>query len=321
MKTQLMVSYEDALGHMAQQDDRLVVMTAENRAAIRNLPTLLGKRFIDVGICEQTMVGAAAGLALRGRVPVVHALAAFLTMRAFEFIRTDVGIARLPVKLVGGVPGVLSEANGPTHQAIEDVALMRGIPGMQVVCPADGEELAAALPAVLASGHPCYIRHTGLPARVKHQPFVLGRAERLTEGQDAAILTYGALVGEAFEAAALLRARDIHVRVVNLRSLVPLDTEEVDAAARDCRMLVSVEDHFRCGGLYSLLAEHFLERGQPARVEPIAFAARWFRPALLADVLRVEGLDAAGLATRIANAIAGLTPTWPTTIGTRSAHA
>ena len=87
------------------------------------------------------MVGAAAGLALRGRIPVVHALATFLTLRAFEFIRTDVGIAGLPVKLVGDVPGFLSEANGPTHQAIEDVALMRGIPGMQVVCPADEEEL------------------------------------------------------------------------------------------------------------------------------------------------------------------------------------
>src|SRR6202012_652928 len=97
-------------------------------------------RFIDVGIAEQTLVGAAAGLALRGRIPVAHALAAFLTMRAFEFIRTDVGIARLPVKLVGGAAGILSEANGPTHQAIEDVALMRTIPHMLVFCPADTSE-------------------------------------------------------------------------------------------------------------------------------------------------------------------------------------
>src|SRR5207245_579692 len=142
-------------------DPRVVVMTAENRAAIRALPEKLGARFIDVGICEQTMVGAAAGLALRGRVPVVHALATFLTMRAFEFIRTDVGIGRLPVKLVGGVPGFLSDANGPTHQAIEDVALMRGIPGMEIVCPTDEEELAAALPEILQSPRPAYIRYVG----------------------------------------------------------------------------------------------------------------------------------------------------------------
>src|SRR5262245_21946080 len=100
-------------------------MTAENRAAIRGLPNRLGSRFIDVGIAEQTLVGAAAGLALRGKVPVVHALATFLTMRAFEFIRTDVGIAQLPVKLVGACAGFLSEANGPTHQAPEGLALVR----------------------------------------------------------------------------------------------------------------------------------------------------------------------------------------------------
>ena len=122
-------TYQDALLAAALADPRLVVMTAENRAAIRGLPARLGPRFVDVGICEQTMIGMAAGLALRGRIPVVHALASFLTMRAFEFIRTDVGIAGLPVKLVGAVPGFLSEANGPTHQAIEDLALMRRVRG------------------------------------------------------------------------------------------------------------------------------------------------------------------------------------------------
>src|SRR5215813_5057958 len=99
------MSYEDALKAIALADERVIVMTAENRAAIRNLPAALGARFIDVGICEQTLIGAAAGLALRGRTPVVHALATFLTLRAFEFIRTDVGVAGLPVKLIGYVPG------------------------------------------------------------------------------------------------------------------------------------------------------------------------------------------------------------------------
>src|SRR4051794_14655757 len=128
--------YEQCLADLAARDERIVVMTAENRAAIRNLPQQLGGRFIDVGIAEATMIGAAAGLALRGRIPVSHALAAFLTLRAFEFIRDDVGIPNLPVKLVGGVPGVLSDGNGPTHQAIEDIALMRGIPNVNVFAPA-----------------------------------------------------------------------------------------------------------------------------------------------------------------------------------------
>src|SRR5512142_1535233 len=144
-----MPTYEEFLKERAQRDEALVVMTAENRAVIRNLPAVLGPRFIDVGICEQTMIGAAAGLALRGRTPVVHALASFLTMRAFEFIRTDVGIPGLNVKLVGGVPGFLSEANGPTHQVLEDIAIMRGIPGMKIFCPADADELAAGMPEII----------------------------------------------------------------------------------------------------------------------------------------------------------------------------
>src|SRR5258708_1796691 len=121
--------YEDLLIEALLRDERFVVLTAENRALIRNIPhhTTFKNRFIDTGITEQTMVGVAAGLALRGRVPIVHALAAFLTMRAFEFIRTDVGIAQLPVKLTGFIPGLLSDGNGPTHQAIEDIAMMRGI--------------------------------------------------------------------------------------------------------------------------------------------------------------------------------------------------
>src|SRR5262249_48160348 len=157
------MSYQECLLEIAEANRRVVVMTAENRAAIRHLPEKLGSRFIDVGIAEQTLVGAAAGLALRGRVPIVHSLATFLTMRAFEFIRTDVGIAQLPVKLVGAVAGFLSEANGPTHQAIEDVALMRGIPGMNVCCPADEAEMVEAMASITADASPWYVRFNSRP--------------------------------------------------------------------------------------------------------------------------------------------------------------
>src|SRR5215831_15080233 len=160
-------------------------MTAENRAAIRSLPDRLGSRFIDVGIAEMTLVGAAAGLALRGRRPIVHALATFLTLRAFEFIRTDVGIAGLPVKLVGGVPGFLSEANGPTHQAVEDVALMRTIPNLQVFCPADEHDLEMGLPAILDSRSPGYVRFYAAKPEVSHEAqFEIGKAEVLADGHD-----------------------------------------------------------------------------------------------------------------------------------------
>jgi transketolase len=297
-----MSRYEETLGALAAADERVVVMTAENRAAIRGLPARLGPRFVDVGICEQTMVGMAAGLALRGRIPVVHALATFLTMRAFEFIRTDVGLGGLPVKLVGAVPGFLSDANGPTHQAIEDVSLMRGIPGMQVVCPTDEDELCAALPAIMASGQPCYVRAVSGPAdpRVAHEtPFALGRAEPLRSGHHVTLLSYGPLVAEAVGAADLLAGQGISTAVLNLRSLVPLDEEAVLRAARDT-VVVTIEDHFLTGGLFSIVAELLLRRGVQARVAPIALPGRWFRPALLPAVLQTEGFTAAALARRVA---------------------
>src|SRR5208283_5875102 len=113
-----MTTYQELLQDIALTDERFIVMTAENLASIRGITGVLGNRFVDTGIAEQSLVGMAAGLALRGRIPVVHALSTFLTMRAFEFIRTDVGIGDLPVKLCGGVPGNLSETNGRTHQAL-----------------------------------------------------------------------------------------------------------------------------------------------------------------------------------------------------------
>ncbi|WP_437539180.1 transketolase C-terminal domain-containing protein [Sorangium sp. So ce726] len=294
------VRYEEALLALCQGDPRLMVMTAENRAAIRGLPRRLGGRFIDVGICEQTMIGAAAGLALRGRIPIVHALATFLVMRAFEFIRTDVGIPGLPVKLIGAVPGFLSEANGPTHQALEDVALMRGVPGMQVFCPADEAELVACLPQVIASPAPCYVRYTALPQRSPHpEPPAIGRAEVLSQGRDVAILTYGLLVGEALSAAESLAARGLSVRVVNLRWLKPIDEDAVLDALAAARLTVLLEDHFTTGGLASIVAELCLARGVAAPVLPISLGDRWFTPALLADVLEEEGFTGRQIAARV----------------------
>lgn len=298
------VTYEERLKSIAFENDDVIVMTAENRAAIRNLPAALGDRFIDVGICEQTLVGAAAGLALRGRTPVVHALAAFLTLRAYEFIRTDVGIGKLPVKLIGGVPGFLSEANGPTHQSIEDIALMRQIPNMQIFCPADEEELVDALPAIIESRFPCYVRANGRERVVQHrEEFQIGKAELLSDGYDIAILSYGFLIREAVSAAELLEAEGLSVRLLNLRTLKPIDEQSLLDAARNTQMLVTLEDHFLTGGLYSIVAELLVRERLTCSVLPIAFEDRWFRPALLDDALRYEGFTGEQIAERVEKAL------------------
>lgn len=293
------MTYEEALRDIVLADERYMVLTAENRAAIRNLPGVLGGRFVDTGITEQALISLAAGLALRGRIPVAHALATFLTMRAFEFIRSDVGIAALPVKLVGGVPGFLSDGNGPTHQALEDVALMRGIPPMGVFCPADEADLVSGLAAVLADERPFYIRHIARPAVVDHAPFAIGQAEEVLAGTDVAILVYGFLFNEAYRAAQLLQAEGLSVRLLNMRTLKPVDETAVLQAARETKLLVTIEDHFLTGGLFSLVSELLVRAGQTASVLPIALENRWFKPALLDDVLAYEGFTPPQLAEKI----------------------
>lgn len=293
------MTYENVLAELAAKDDALVVLTAENRSAIRNLPPKIGARFIDFGIAEQTMIGAAAGLALRGRKPVAHALATFLIMRPFEFIRTDVGIPGLNVKLVGAVPGFLSEANGPTHQAIEDIALMRGVPGMQVFCPSDEAELVAGMKVLLDSPKPCYVRYCALPKLIEHKPFEIGTAETITEGNDITILTYGFLLREAILAQQILREGGRSVRLLNMRMLKPVDEKAILRAAEESSLLVTVEDHFKNGGLYTAVAETLLAHRKTARVLPIALEERWFRPGLLENVLEYEGFKGQQLAARI----------------------
>ncbi|MBE2219557.1 MAG: transketolase [Ignavibacteria bacterium] len=295
------MNYESLLKDLVSADDRFIIMTAENRAAIRNLPEKIGNKFIDTGITEQTMIGMAAGLALRGRIPVTHALASFLTMRAFEFIRTDVGIPALPVKLVGGVAGLLSEANGPTHQAIEDISIMRGIPNVNIFAPADEEDMLIGLKDVLISDKPFYIRYNNLKSALNHSTkFEIGKAETVNYGDDVAILTYGTLLRQSYEAMMILESKGISVRLLNMRTLKPLDEEAVINAAIECSLVVIIEDHFVTGGLFSAAAEILLKNGINANVMSIGLES-WFKPALLQDVLKYEQFTGPDIASRIAS--------------------
>ncbi|MBN9380917.1 MAG: hypothetical protein J0H74_09135 [Chitinophagaceae bacterium] len=293
------MTYEELLIETALADERIIVMTAENRALVRNAPKVLGSRFVDTGITEQTLVGMAAGLALRGRIPIIHALAPFLTMRAFEFIRTDVGIAHLPVKLSGYIPGLLSDGNGPTHQSIEDVAIMRGIPGMEVYCPADEDDLVRSLPAIWSSDAPAYVRINHKKGEYTHASFERGRAEVVAEGTDVTILVYGYLFGNALKAQRILQQEGLSVGLVNMRSLKPVDEAEIIRAAKRSRMLVTIEDHLLTGGLYSIVAEVLLKYGVTVRTLPLALEERWFKPGLLTEVLETEGFTPEKIAGKI----------------------
>jgi len=292
------MTYEELLTQISLADDRVVVMTAENRALVRNLPGILGKRFIDTGITEQTMIGAAAGLALRGRTPIVHALASFLTMRAFEFVRTDAGIPDLPLKLSGFIPGFLSDGNGPTHQAIEDISIMRGIPNVNVLAPADEDDLVKMLPVIWKAHGPAYTRINTRKTGYEHQPFEWGKAEVIAEGKDVTILTYGLLFEQALVAVEILKKEGLSVGLINMRSLKPVDEQAIIAASAS-NLMVTLEDHFVTGGLYTIVAEVLLKHRKTANVLPVALNNRWFKPGLLPDVLQYEGFTGKQIAEKI----------------------
>ncbi len=295
------MNYEQLLTETALEDDRFVVMTAENRALVRNIPnnSVLAKRFIDTGITEQTMIGMAAGLALRGRIPVVHALAAFLTMRAFEFIRTDVGIAKLPVKLTGFIPGFLSDGNGPTHQALEDISILRGIPHMQVFAPADEEDMLIMLPEIWHSISPAYTRANLIKPIVEHDKnFKIGKAEVIAEGSTITFLVYGMLFNNVFQSKQILEEQGLSVGLVNMRSLKPVDEEIILKVARESELVVVIEDHFKTGGLYSIVAEVLLKNQFTANVQSLSLNENWFRPGRLNEVLEYEGFMPEKIASR-----------------------
>jgi transketolase len=221
-------------------------------------------------------------------------------MRGFEFIRTDIGISGLPVKLVGGFPGFLSTANGPTHQALEDVALMRLIPPMQIFCPSDEEDMHIGLRAMLQSPNPCYMRYNDRPPVIEHDPdFQIGKAEVISQGKDVTILTYGILLREALLARDVLDTCGLSSGVVNLRTLKPIDEGAVLHAASERSLLVTLEDHFQTGGLYSITCELLMEHHVTARVMPIGLKNRWFKPAPLPDILFHEGFTGEKIAETI----------------------
>jgi transketolase len=176
---------------------------------------------------------------------------------------------------------------------------MRGIPPMHVFCPADEADLVLGLPQVLSSSAPVYIRHNALKPVIDHTDFEYGRAEWVTEGRDVTILVYGMLLAQAWEARNLLEAEGVSVRLLNMRMLKPIDEDAILRAAAETSLLVTVEDHFLTGGLFSIVSEILVRHRGMADVLPLALVDRWFKPALLPDVLKYEGFTGSQIADSI----------------------
>lgn len=223
-------------------------------------------RYVDCGIAEQNMVGVAAGLALGGKIPVVHSFACFISMRACEFVRTSVAYPRLNVKFVVSHGGISPGTAGTTHHAIEDIAIMRVIPNMTVLVPGDAKEVRQALEAALEYDGPVYIRLGAGDAEDVYgesDNFDIGKATQLRNGNDVTIITTGAMMYEGVKAAdVLLEKHKINARVLQMASIKPIDREAILKAAEETGLIITVEEHNILGGLGGAVCEVAAEVGK-----------------------------------------------------------
>lgn len=257
-------AYGLALAELAETNPDVVALDADLAAATKSgtFKKACPERFFDMGIAEADMIGTAAGFATCGKIPFASTFAMFSTGRAFDQVRNSVCYPNLNVKVVGTHAGISVGEDGGSHQAIEDIALMRAVPNMTVVVPSDDVEARAATLAAAEYQGPMYLRMSRAASPTYHAEdfeFVLGRGEIVREGKDVAIIACGIMVPRALEAADALAAEGIEARVVNMATIKPLDTELVLDCAKSCGRIVTVEEANVIGGLGSAVCETVCE--------------------------------------------------------------
>lgn len=289
-------AYGEALAELGKVNDKVVVLDADlsKSTMTATFQKAFPDRFFNIGIAEANMVDMAAGMSTMGLIPFCSTFAMFGAGRVYEQIRNSIAYPRLNVKLCMSHAGVSVGEDGASHQCLEDLALMRVIPGMTVICPADASETRKAVFAAAEMEGPVYIRLARLatPVFEEDYPFEIGKANVLREGTDVAVFATGLMVSEALKAADLLAAQGVSAAVINVHTVKPIDADCVAEWARKCGRVVTVEEHSVIGGLgeavCSLLAEKY-----PVPVRRIGVQDCFACSAPAWDLIHAYGLDAA----------------------------
>ena len=291
-------SYGNSLKELAEEFPNLVVLDADLAAATKTgiFRKAYPDRHIDCGIAESNMMGVAAGLSLVGKIPFVSSFAMFAAGRAFEQVRNSIGYPHLNVKIGATHAGITVGEDGATHQCNEDIALMRTIPGMVVMCPSDDVEARAAVRAALEYEGPVYIRfgRAAVPVINDHPGyhFEIGKGTVVREGKDVTIVATGICVDSALGAAKMLEEEGISAEVVNICTIKPLDEEIVLKAAKECGKVITAEEHNVIGGLGEAVCAVLSEKlPTPVRRVGVQDVFGCSGPAW--DLLKFYGLDAA----------------------------
>ena len=292
-------SYGNTLKELAAEGhDELVVFDADLAAATKTgmFRKAYADRHFDCGIAEGNMMAVAAGISTMGYVPFVSSFAMFAAGRAFEQIRNSIAYPKLNVKIGATHGGISVGEDGASHQCCEDFALMRSLPGMTVICPADDIEARAAVRAAFEMQGPVYLRFGRLAVPVFHDPdnyhFEIGKGEQITEGDDIAIIATGLMVNEARIAAEALAAEGIHARVINIHTIKPIDEDIIIKAAKECGKIVTAEEHNVIGGLGEAVCAVVSEKC-PVPVRRVGVQDKFGCSGPAWDLLKLYGLDAA----------------------------
>lgn len=300
--------FRHALARFADDDARIVLLEADLAGGSDPFQTRHPGRFLNLGICEATMLDAACGMAAAGQVVFAHTFAAFGAMRACEQVRLGMAYGRANVKLICDYGGLSGAFFGPTHHAIEDLAILRAMPGMTVVSPADALETLQAIRALIDFEGPVYLRlgrNRVSRLDVPRPAFQIGRAVCLREGDDVGLIAHGEVgVAVALEAAGLLEAQGVSARVVNMHTLKPLDEAALRETAERTQVLVTVEEHSVLGGLGSAVCESVCSLGLGVRVVRAGIQDRYDSTAgSHEELLKRHGIDGASLAEQALHAL------------------
>ena len=297
--TVAMAPYRDALVRLGEARNDVVVLGADlgNSTEIDGFRDRFPDRFFNVGAAEQNEVDIAVGMALEGDVPFVHSFGVFLTRRAYEQVCVQVAMHHANVKLVGVIPGLTSRL-GPTHQAIEDLSLMRMLPGMTVIDPADATEIEQIVPAIAALDGPVYVRMLRREVPRLFDPavyrFEIGKTVSLREGRDVILLTTGIMLRSTLDAARLLAGDGVEAAVLHVPTIKPLDETAILDRAERTKAVVTIENHLVSGGLGGAVAELLGER-MPRRMARIGLRDVFACPGSPEFLFARYGLTAEGI--------------------------
>ena len=297
------VIVNDVLCEAAAVEKNLIVLCSDSRgsASLEPFAKKFPAQFVEVGIAEQNLVSIAAGMAACGKRPFVFSPASFLTTRAVDQIKVDVGYSHTNVKLVGIASGVSYGDLGSTHQAVNDIATVASTPGLRVYVPCDRFQTEKLFRALIHDDEPAYIKIGRNPVEDVHSenfPFALDRATTIRDGSDVTIIACGEVVQYAKAAGELLAEKNISARVIDMHCLKPIDTAAILKAAAETKFLVTVEEHVKIGGLGSMVAQVVAENF-PTKVFSLALPDAPVLPAAPAIIFKHYGLDADGIVQKI----------------------